>query len=300
MTTYSRRWGLFLLGVTGLALAAMFADAARSGVSVPTTVPVTIPDRPRVPVVVPATVLVPAPPIDFALTLSLEPEDAPRRADSQFKAVSLLEDENDGGVEDTAKRGEGPLAKDAEAKDAEANRPPVVVKPRVRPRTSVEASAPRRPDAASVSGSSPSGGSRPVPASAGVQQRADTTGATSEQLGSSERQRLSQSRTPTPSPTPAVGLGGLIVDETMTPHGRTFYTAFYGVWQAPPVKGFYTIRVQEMPTAGRGTQVQVFVNDDVTFQGRLQRQTDIAEQALQAARRTYAYVRSGRGILKIY
>jgi hypothetical protein len=86
----------------------------------------------------------------------------------------------------------------------------------------------------------------------------------------------------------------------MTPHGRTFYTAFFGVWQAPPVEGFYTIRIEENPTPGRGTLVQVFVNDDVTFQARLQPQTDIPEQALQAARRTYMYVRSGQGILRIY
>ncbi|WP_251922660.1 curli production assembly/transport protein CsgE [Salinibacter ruber] len=93
---------------------------------------------------------------------------------------------------------------------------------------------------------------------------------------------------------------GLVVDETITPQGRTFYTEFYGVWQSPPVDGFYTVEVREKPTPGRGALVRVFVNDDVTFQARLQPQTDIAERALQAARRTYGYVRSGQGILQIY
>jgi hypothetical protein len=95
-------------------------------------------------------------------------------------------------------------------------------------------------------------------------------------------------------------LGGLVVDETMSPHGRLFYTAFFGVWQAPPVDGFYTVRIQEEPTPGRGTMVQVFVNDDITFRTRLQPQTEIDRQALRAARRTYAYVRSGQGILRIH
>jgi hypothetical protein len=112
-----------------------------------------------------------------------------------------------------------------------------------------------------------------------------------------------QRRTPKPAPRrerASIELGGLVVDETMSPHGRTFYSEFYGVWRSPPTTGFYTVRVEEKPTPGRGTLVQVVVNDDVTFQARLQPQTDIAEQALHAARRTYAYVRSGRGILRIY
>jgi hypothetical protein len=104
----------------------------------------------------------------------------------------------------------------------------------------------------------------------------------------------------TSTPVASAGLGGLVVDETMTPQGRSFYSAFYNVWRSPPVEGFYTVRVQEGPTPGRGTLVQVFVNDDITFQARLQPQTHIDTQARQAARRTYAYVRSGRGILRIY
>jgi len=112
--------------------------------------------------------------------------------------------------------------------------------------------------------------------------------------------RIANTLEPRPATTAPLALSGLVVDETVSPHGRIFYTEFYGVWQAPPIDGFYTVRVQEKPTPGRGTQVQVFVNDDITFQGRLQPQTDLAEQALHAARRTYAYVWSGRGILKIY
>lgn len=102
-----------------------------------------------------------------------------------------------------------------------------------------------------------------------------------------------------PGANTALELGGFVVDETITPQGRIFYDSFYGVWQSPPVEGFYTVKIQEKPTPGRGTLVQVFVNDDTTYRTRLQRQSDIDERALQAARRTYAYVRSGEGILQI-
>ena len=99
--------------------------------------------------------------------------------------------------------------------------------------------------------------------------------------------------------TEVLDLGGLVVDETITPQGRTFFGAFFDVWQSPAVGGFYTVRVHEEPSPGRGTLVQVFVNDDITFRARLQPQSPFAELALQAARRTYGYVQSGQGILRI-
>ena len=87
----------------------------------------------------------------------------------------------------------------------------------------------------------------------------------------------------------------------MSPQGRTFYRKFYDVWQSPPIEGFYTVKVQEEPKPGRSTLVTVLVNDDTVFRARLQiQQINVDEVAVQAARRTYAYVRSGRGILKIY
>jgi hypothetical protein len=103
-----------------------------------------------------------------------------------------------------------------------------------------------------------------------------------------------------PDATQALALGGLVVDETVTPRGRTFYGVFFGGWRSPSTAGFYTVRIEERPTPGRGTLVQVFVNDDVTFRTRLQPQSPIDDLALQAARRTYSYVQSGRGQLTIY
>lgn len=102
-----------------------------------------------------------------------------------------------------------------------------------------------------------------------------------------------------PSTEAALALEGLVVDETLTPQGRRFYDAFFGVWRSPTTTGFYTVRVEEQPTPGRGTRIRVLVNDTPTFQTRLQPHTDIDDHALQAARRTYAHVRSGRGALQI-
>jgi hypothetical protein len=146
------------------------------------------------------------------------------------------------------------------------------------------------------------GGERPA-----SEQRPDASGTQAGRAPSSvgfpttyaDQLRLYRTLQRKPGADATLDLGGLVVDETLTPHGRIFYTDFFDVWESPPVEGFYTVRVQEQPTPGRGTLVEVFVNDDVTFRTRLHPQTQIDEQALQAARRTYAYVRSGRGILRI-
>jgi hypothetical protein len=111
--------------------------------------------------------------------------------------------------------------------------------------------------------------------------------------------RLHRSLQRKPGASATLELGGFVVDETITPQGRTFYDSFYGVWRSPSVEGFYTVRIQEKPTPGRGTLVQVFVNDDTTYRTRLQRNANVDDHALQAARRTFAYVRSGKGILQI-
>lgn len=96
-------------------------------------------------------------------------------------------------------------------------------------------------------------------------------------------------------------LFGLVVDETMTRLGRDFYNQFYDLWQAPPTRAAYTIRIQERPVPGRSTMLQVLVNDDVTFRARLSPGREgVGDRPLQAARRTYAYIQSGRGTLEIF
>jgi len=95
-------------------------------------------------------------------------------------------------------------------------------------------------------------------------------------------------------------LTGFVIDETLTKLGRDFYSAFYRLWRTPDGAGFHTVRIVESPTPGRGTLVQVFVNDDVTYRTRVQPGSDpLGNHPLQAARRTFAYIQSGNGTLLI-
>lgn len=97
------------------------------------------------------------------------------------------------------------------------------------------------------------------------------------------------------------GLEGLVIDETLTRLGRAFYDVFYRHWQTPPEAGFHTIRVVEEPRPGRGTLVQVNVNDASIYQTRLQPGADaLGNHPLRAAQRTYRYLQSGQGTLTIY
>lgn len=103
------------------------------------------------------------------------------------------------------------------------------------------------------------------------------------------------------TPTPEMGLRGMVIDESMTRFGRDFYDRFYRYWRTPPKAGFHTVRIVEEPRPGRGTLVQVKVNDDAVYQARLQPGANpVQDRPLQAARRAYAYVQSGKGTLTIY
>lgn len=81
----------------------------------------------------------------------------------------------------------------------------------------------------------------------------------------------------------ALELDGLVVDETLTRFGQTFSTAFKQVWQAPEGAQRYTITIQEKMTPGRGTQVDVHVNQEVVYQTRLTPRTEATEHAAQQA-----------------
>jgi hypothetical protein len=98
-----------------------------------------------------------------------------------------------------------------------------------------------------------------------------------------------------------VMLTGIVLDETLTQDGRAFYTAFQQIWQAPANGGYYSIQIRESPVPGRGTQVQVYVNDTIIYRARLVPGPNaVGEHPQRAARRTYRYVESGRANWLIY
>ena len=87
----------------------------------------------------------------------------------------------------------------------------------------------------------------------------------------------------------ALGLDGLVVDETQTRIGRDFYDAFYRQWQAPEGARGFTVSVQEKPLRGQGILIAVRVNDELAFQARLQPRSDFDAIARQGV--AYAYHR---------
>jgi hypothetical protein len=79
------------------------------------------------------------------------------------------------------------------------------------------------------------------------------------------------------------GITGLVVDETRTTIGRDFYDTFYDSWQPPEGSVNYTVVVEEQPVPSLGTRVIVRLNDQVTFDSRLQPRYELIQQAARAA-----------------
>lgn len=83
-------------------------------------------------------------------------------------------------------------------------------------------------------------------------------------------------------------LDGLVVDETRTPVGRTFYDAFYRAWDPPEGVHGFTIEIREQPLPGVGSRVAVYMDDRRLFQlGLPGRRREIERLAERAS----AYVR---------
>lgn len=54
---------------------------------------------------------------------------------------------------------------------------------------------------------------------------------------------------------------GLVIEETRTRVGKDFYDAFFIAYQQIPNKYPFIIKITELPTMGRNTQIEVFAND---------------------------------------
>jgi len=96
-------------------------------------------------------------------------------------------------------------------------------------------------------------------------------------------------------------IDGLVVDQTLTKLGRDFYDAFYRAW-SPPAGAFnFTITVQEQPLPNVGTSVTLLVNDEVTYQARLQpREEVILGAAQQAVALAFRRLQNAGGVAPAY
>lgn len=76
---------------------------------------------------------------------------------------------------------------------------------------------------------------------------------------------------------------GMILDETQTRMGGTFFSYFYNHWQAPQEASNFMITVKEKIMPSMGSSVSIKINEELVFQTRLQPRYDYIEQMGQRA-----------------
>ena len=82
---------------------------------------------------------------------------------------------------------------------------------------------------------------------------------------------------------PTLGLGQLVVDETVSRTGSYFYDVFFRLWNPPADARFLSVVLSEQPLPGQGTLVSVRVDGELVFQGRLTPNEEAAETLARQA-----------------
>lgn len=82
---------------------------------------------------------------------------------------------------------------------------------------------------------------------------------------------------------PFLGIGQLVVDETVTRTGSYFYDVFYRLWNPPPDARFVSVVLSEQPLTGQGTLISVRLDGELVFQSRLTPREDAAEELARQA-----------------
>ena len=77
---------------------------------------------------------------------------------------------------------------------------------------------------------------------------------------------------------------GIIVDATNTKVGRDFYDMFYNNWDPGENLPQLSITISEKPLPSRGSQVIVYIEDDIIFQRFLQPRYDEIKENSDLAR----------------
>ena len=80
-------------------------------------------------------------------------------------------------------------------------------------------------------------------------------------------------------------LGGLVIDDTRTKTGADFYESFYQQWSAFEYEGDL-IRVEELPSRGRGAQISISLGDELFYRRFVQPRQDIIAEEVALALRT--------------
>lgn len=73
-------------------------------------------------------------------------------------------------------------------------------------------------------------------------------------------------------------IDGLLIDETRTKAGHDFYDLLFSVWEAPQEAKNILIRVVEKPYRANLTMLEVWVNEEIVVNTRLQPRRDLIEE----------------------
>ena len=82
---------------------------------------------------------------------------------------------------------------------------------------------------------------------------------------------------------PSLGLGQLVVDETVSRTGGYFYDVFYRLWRPPADAQFVSVVLSEQPLPGQGTLVAVRLDGELVYQARLTPREEEAETLARQA-----------------
>lgn len=83
-------------------------------------------------------------------------------------------------------------------------------------------------------------------------------------------------------------IDGLLIDETRTKAGHDFYDLLFSAWEAPGEARNYLIRIVEKPYRVNLTMLEVWINEDMVVNTRLQPRRDLIEELAEGINKTLA------------
>lgn len=81
-------------------------------------------------------------------------------------------------------------------------------------------------------------------------------------------------------------IDGLLIDETRTKAGHDFYDLLFSAWEAPEEARNYLIRIVEKPYRVNLTMLEVWINEEMVVNTRLQPRRDLIEELAEGVNKT--------------
>jgi curli production assembly/transport component CsgE len=94
-----------------------------------------------------------------------------------------------------------------------------------------------------------------------------------------------------------MGIGRLIIDETVSKFGRDFYDIFYANWEENEKMPDFLLTIRERPLPSIGSIISIDLNGDILWEQRIQPRADELEaSAIQAVIFFYQYLSNYQAI----